>query len=60
MDDFRAALGTILDAVSRDAARRTDTTDGPAREAFATLRAVNLVLGQANVARARSADSRSG
>jgi hypothetical protein len=50
MDDFRAAFGAMLDAVNREAARQAGTTDGQAREAFAaTLPAVNLVLGQANV-----------
>jgi hypothetical protein len=50
MDDFKAAFGATLDGVNREAARRAGTTDGQAREAFAaTLPAVNLVLGQANV-----------
>jgi hypothetical protein len=49
IDDYKATVGTMLDAVHRDAARQVGTTDGQAREAFAAmLPAVSLVLGTAN------------
>ena len=50
MDDYRAAFGGMLDAVSRAAGRQAGTTDGQAREVLAALLpAISQLLGQANV-----------